>query len=427
MRNLLPAATLAALADTTALAQPNVLLIIADDMGLDASACYQVKNQQAPMPNIEAMCETGVVFENAHSAPTCSPTRATMMSGQYGFRTGIGAPVAPDGSDELSTDTYTIFDALAPTGYASNLIGKWHLTGSQSSPDAPAHMGISDYFGATSGGLRDFFKWTAVDVNGDSVQVDGYSTTVLTDRAIDWIDGQDQPWFLWLAYNAPHSPFHLPPSDLHSFDDLVDDEDTISQNPLPYYQAMLQALDTEIGRLLSEVPEDTIVMFIGDNGTPNQVTRGLYGDHQAKATLYNSGTNVPLIVTGPGIEPRRVDDFVNTTDLTATIVGLAEGEFNSPDSIDFGPVLAGGEGSRDFLYIEHFTERETQGGGNYGWAYREGDFKVIAAEGADPALYNVMEDPTEQNNLLADGISDMEKALVKTLTAQRTALVATAD
>lgn len=426
MRSLLPIATMAVLAGTTALAQPNVLLIIADDMGLDASACYQVGQQQAPMPNIEALCEAGIVFENAHSAPTCSPTRATMMSGQYGFRTGVGAPVAADGSDELSTDTFTLFDALAPTGYASNALGKWHLTGRDSSLDAPAQMGISDYFGPMAGGVQDFYSWTAVNAAGESVDVEGYATTVMTDRAIDWIDGQEQPWFLWLAYNAPHSPFHLPPSDLHSFDDLVDDEDTISENPLPYYQAMLQALDTEIGRLLSEVPEDTVVMFIGDNGTPNQVSRGLYGDHQAKATLYNSGSNVPFIVTGPGIEPRRVDDFVNTTDLAATIVGLAEGEFNSPDSIDFGPVLEGGEGSRDFLYVEHFTNRETKGGGMYGWAYREGDFKVVVAEGIDTELYNVVEDPTEQNNLLADGISDEEMALVEALTAKRTALLDTA-
>lgn len=427
MRKLLPVATLAALSGTTALAQPNVLLIIADDMGLDASACYQVSNQQAPMPNIEAMCETGVVFENAHSSPTCSPTRATMMSGQYGFRTGVGAPVAPDGSDELSTETFTIFDALAPTGYAANAIGKWHLTGRRSSPDAPAHMGIPDFFGPMAGGVQDYFNWTAVDANGEPVQVEGYSTTVLTDRAINWIEGQDQPWFLWLAYNAPHSPFHLPPGDLHSFAELADDEDAISQNPLPYYQAMLQALDTEIGRLLSELPEDTVVMFIGDNGTPNQVTRGVYGDHQAKATLYNSGSNVPFIVTGPGIEPRRADDFVNTTDLAATIVDLAEGEFNSPDSINFGPVLAGGEGSRDFLYVEQFTARETKGGGMYGWAYREGDFKVVVAEDADPELYNVVEDPTEQNDLLADGTSDEERALVEALTVQRTALLATAN
>ncbi|AKS45132.1 Arylsulfatase A [Octadecabacter temperatus] len=409
-----------------AMASPNVLLIIADDMGLDASACYNVGNQQASMPNIEALCEAGLVFENAHSSPTCSPTRATMMSGQYGSRTGVGAPVATDGSDELSVDTFTIFDALAPTGYATNLIGKWHITGRQSGYGAPADMGIPDYFGPYFGGLSDYHNWTAIE-NGVEVEIEGYATTIQTDRAIDWVGEQEQPWFLWLAYNAPHSPFHLPPADLHSSHDLEDDEAAISDNPLPYYQAMLEALDTEVGRLLSSIPEDTVVMFIGDNGSPNQVTSGVYGEHSAKASLYSSGSNVPLIVTGPNIDAGRTAAFVNTTDLAATITGLAGTGFDSQDSIDFGPVLAGAEGSRNFLYVEHFTERETKGGGMYGWAYREGDYKVVVALDADVELYNLVEDPMEQNDLLADGGTTEHLAISEALSAAREAIVAPAN
>jgi arylsulfatase B len=188
-------------------------------MGLDGSLCYQVGDQQAPMPNVEAMCANGLVFENAYAAPTCSPTRAPILSGQYGFRAGIGASVAPDGSDALTNDTPTLFDALAPIGYASNVIGKWHISGRNLGYDAPALMGVSDYFGPYNGGVDDYFNWTAIE-NGKPVEVKGYATTVLTDRAINWIDAHDMPWVLWLAYNAPHAPFHLPPADLHSFDDL---------------------------------------------------------------------------------------------------------------------------------------------------------------------------------------------------------------
>ena len=120
------------------------------------------------------------------------------MSGQYGFRTGVGAPIDPSGSDELSIDTTTLFDALAPTGYASNVIGKWHISGRQKGYDAPGQMGVSDFFGLYAGGIPDYFNWTAIE-NGAEVQVEAYSTTALTDRAIDWIDTQDQPRFLWLA------------------------------------------------------------------------------------------------------------------------------------------------------------------------------------------------------------------------------------
>lgn len=413
-------------AATPVLAEKNVLLIIADDMGLDASTCYSIGNQQAPMPNIEAMCATGLVFENAYAAPTCSPTRATIMSGQYGFRTGVGAPIAPDGSDELSVDTPTLFDSLNDVGYASNVIGKWHISGRKKGYDAPAEMGISDYFGLYSGGVQDYFNWTAIE-DGKEVEVQGYSTTVLTDRAIDWIDSQEKPWFLWLAYNAPHSPFHLPPTDLHSFDELPDNENAVKENPLPYYQAMLEALDTEIGRLLAamsdEERENTVVMFIGDNGSPNQVTKGLYGDHAAKGTIYDSGTRVPLVVTGPGVKPGRTTELVNTTDLFATISGLAGGKTSSPDSIDFNPVLAGQQGLRDFIYIEHFTNRETKGGGVYGWSLREGNFKSVNAEGLAPELYNLLDDPMEQTNLLANGGTDEMQAIVESLNTRRNILL----
>ncbi len=412
-------------------AQPNVLLIIADDMGLDASFCYELGDQQAPMPNIEAMCESGIVFENAYAAPTCSPTRATIMSGQYGFRTGVGAPIDRSGSDSLSPDTPTLFDALAPTGYASNVIGKWHISGRDLGYDLPSQMGVSDYFGLYDGGVQDYFNWTAIE-DGQFVEIEGYTTTVLTDRAIDWIDGQNEdPWFLWLAYNAPHSPFHLPPADLHSFDELSDDADAVAENPLPYYQAMLEALDTEIGRLMASMSDEeranTVFIFIGDNGTPNQVIGDLYGDHNAKGTIYDSGTRVPLVISGPGVVAGRTDAFVNTTDLNATIAGLVGATVDTQDSIDFGPVLEGDEGSRDFIYIEHFTSRETKGGGSYGWSMREGSFKSINPEDAPAELYNLADDPLEQVNLLANGGTSEFLAIAADLQTRRDALIATGN
>ncbi|WP_415402244.1 sulfatase-like hydrolase/transferase [Tateyamaria sp. SN3-11] len=418
------------LAPCAAMAAPNILLIIADDMGIDASLCYYLGDQQAPMPNLQAMCDTGVVFDNAYAAPTCSPTRATIMSGLYGFRTGVGAPVDPEGSNQLSVDTPTIFDALTPAGYASNVIGKWHLSSRALGYDAPADMGVSDYFGLYTGGVRDYFNWTAIE-DGAEVQIDGYATTVFTDRAIDWIDAQNQPWFLWLAYTAPHAPFHLPPDDLHSYDDLPGDAASIDANPLPYYQAMLEALDTEIGRLLSSMSpqerDNTIVMFVGDNGTPNQVTRTLYSDHGAKGTIYDSGTRVPLIVSGPGIEAARTRDFVNTTDLHATIAALAGASVTTPDSIDFSPILAGEPGARNVAYIEHFTERQTRGGGIYGWAIREGAYKLVAPDGAPQELYNVVDDPFELTDLLQTQPTDAILAIAEGLASQRADLVAGND
>ena len=418
---IIGAAPLAAHAD------PNVLLIIADDMGIDASRCYSLGNQQAPMPNVEAMCASGMVFDNAYAAPLCSPTRATIITGQYGFRTGVGTAIRRRGQAKgLSADVTSLFDVLAATGYKANLIGKWHLAGAGTTLNHPAELGVPDYFGLIRGGTRDYWRWKAVE-NGEEVVMNEYATTVFTDRAIDWIRAQDGPWFLWLAYNAPHAPFHLPPAHLHGFDDLPDDPDAIRANPLPYYQAALQALDTEIGRLLAAMPRDvrdnTVVMFIGDNGSPNQVTRGFYGEHAAKGTIFEGGTHVPFVVSGPGIDPGRTESFVNTTDLFATVAGYAEAEVQTADSHDIRPILSGHQGSREYVYVEHFSDRRPRRRGRrgvFGWALRQGPFKLVQVEGWGPMLYDLSKDPLEAVDLLADGTSPDEATIVASIEAQFT-------
>lgn len=412
---------------SVASANPNVLLIIADDMGLDASLCYDVGDQQAPMPNLERMCADGMVFDNAYSAPVCSPTRATIMTGQYGFRTGVGAAIARDGGIGLSAEETSLFDVLNGTGYASAVIGKWHLAGSDATVDHPAELGVTDYFGVFSGATRDYFNWTAIE-NGEQVQVSGYATTVLTDRAIDWIVAQNTPWFLWLAYNAPHAPFHLPPTDLHSFGDLPTDEDAIAADRLPYYNAALEALDTEMGRLLSSMPADvrdnTVVIFIGDNGSPNQVARDVYGVRDAKGTIFEGGTHIPFIVHGPDVAAGRTDALVNTTDIFATVAGFADVDAPTADAFDLRPILSGGSGARDYAYVEHFSPAGPDRGDVFGWALRDDRYKLVAVDGQDPMLFDLTADPLEQTDLLAGGGSDSAREAAARLLAAYETIVA---
>lgn len=398
-------------AAVSAHAEPNILLVIADDMGLDASRCYDIGNRQANMPVLEAMCAQGLVFENAYAAPTCSPTRASIMTGKHGFRVGVGGAIPKNGeSTGVSSDELSLFDVLAQSDYQSTVIGKWHIAGSGDGLDHPASLGVKDYFGLYSGGVRDYFSWDAVH-NGEPVKVENYATTELTDRAINWIADQPSSWFLWLAYNAPHTPFHLPPQDLHSAGKLPEDEASIKENPLPYYNAMLEALDTEMGRLLAsmsdEVRENTVVMFLGDNGSPTPIGKPIFGPRRNKGSIYQGGTNVPFVVSGPGIEKGRTDSLMNTSDLFATISSMASAPAAATDSVDFSQLLTGKAetSNRTFAYAEHFGSNKKKPD-VFGWAVRNERYKLVEEEGKDQELFDLDNDPLEQHNLLAGQPND---------------------
>jgi hypothetical protein len=166
----------------------------------------------------------------------------------------------------------------------------------------PTDLSFSEYYGICAGAVPDYFSWNGIH-NGEKIIVATYTTTDLTNHAVDWVAAQQNPWFVWLAYNAPHSLFHAPP-DLHSARDLPDDKDAITANPLPHYNAALEARDTEIGRLLASMPQDvrdnTVVIFIGDNGSPGQIADALYGDRGAKGGIFDGRHPCALCRAGAG-------------------------------------------------------------------------------------------------------------------------------
>ena len=178
----------------------------------------------------------------------------------------------------------------------------------------------------TQSGVESYYNWQHTE-NGQVSTSNEYATSKLTDDAITWINDQEQPWFLWLAYNAPHTPFHAPPSDLHYQGSLPEDQASIDTNPLPYYLAAIEAIDSEMGRLFNSISsedlENTVIIFLGDNGTPGQVVQQ-YHSQRAKGSLYKGGINVPMIISGKGGNRinAQVDALISTTDLFATISEL---------------------------------------------------------------------------------------------------------
>jgi arylsulfatase A-like enzyme len=385
--------------DSTNASKPNILLVIADDMGLDATPNYPEGTIKPNMPNLQSLMNSGVRFTNLWSYPVCSPTRASILTGKYGSKTGVQQV-----GDVISTTESSIQSFLksnTANAYTSAIIGKWHLSNNASDPTT---MGIDYFAGILNGGVQSYTNWNFTENNVTSNSTE-YTTTKFTDLAIDWIDKQTKPWFLWLAYNAPHTPFHLAPSGLHSQGNLPTDSGSIDANPMPYYMSAIEALDTELGRLLSSLtPEEkanTLIIFIGDNGSPNQVAQSPYSRRKAKNSLYQGGVNVPMVVSGYGVTRTNDEEnaLVHTTDLFTTIVSAAGVSTNSyENSTSFYDLLSSANSNK-----RTYTYTEIISGGIKGYAIRNEDYKLIKYENGDEEFYQLSNDAYENANLLLGG------------------------
>ncbi|WP_431165513.1 sulfatase-like hydrolase/transferase [Tenacibaculum halocynthiae] len=384
---------------------PNILLIIADDMGLDATPGFNVGTVKPNTPNLQNMINNGVRFTNLWSYPTCTPTRSSILTGKYGFRTGV---MKVDDALPVSEVSLQQYLKDKNTGHSNAVIGKWHLSKDASHP---TQMGIDYYAGLLSGGVQSYTNWNFTSNQNTNVSTE-YTTTKFTDLAIDWVKQQNQPWFLWLAYNAPHTPFHLPPNNLHSQGNLPSDQGSIDSNPLPYYMAMIEAMDSEIGRLLNSMTQDekdnTVIIFIGDNGTPGGAAQD-YREQRVKGTLYQGGVNVPMIVSGKNISRyNEVDEnLLNTTDLFATIADIANtGAKELNDSKSFKELLSSSSTTnfRGFTYTEH---GKTSGDDEY--TVRNLTHKYIKFTNGSEAFYNLSNDFFERTNLLNSSLSSTDQ------------------
>mgnify|MGYP000737118240 CR=1 FL=1 len=388
---------------------PNILLIISDDMGLDATPNYPIGSTKPNMPNLESFMANGITFSNVWANPLCSPTRASILTGKFGFRTGVSRVPS-----QLSSAEHILQNDMP--NYKTALIGKWHLSNNVSQPIT---MGIDYFAGILGGGVSSYQNWSLVE-DGNSSTSTVYTTTKLTDLAIDWVNNQNETWFLWLAYNAPHTPFHLPPANLHSQGNLASDQASIDANPLPYYLASLEAMDTEIGRLLQSMTEaereNTLIIFIGDNGSPTQVSQD-YPNRRAKGTIYQGGINVPMAVSGKNVTRinERDNSLINATDLYNTIVEISGNTTTqNNDSKSFKNLLENtGTSTRDFAFSEISFDNN-----NSDYTIRSLTHKYILFSDASEALFNLADDALENTNLLDQTLSTTDTEIYNKLKSE---------
>jgi arylsulfatase B len=435
---------------------PNFLLILGDDMGVETLSCYNLNDHAALTPTLDSLCADGVRFNNMWSQPVCSPTRATVMTGRYGFRNKVGhaiispkqedvpraTPAKPEGAPReddrqspyspfsppgLSLDEFTLPMALkadSAMGYEAGAFGKWHLSDASNGYEKHPILAGFDYFAGTAiGGIESFFAYSK-QVNGELTSGSTvYAATDKVNEAIRWISERDpdKPWLTYLAFNLPHSPFHLPPLDLINDEEtrqLDPYSDVVNTAPYPYFRGMMEAMDTELGRLLDslsdEVRANTYVIFLGDNGTTREAVTAPFDSARSKGTVYQGGVNVPFIITGPGIEGGRVSDAIlNSVDIYATLLDLASISLETAvpsdvnfDSISFAPLLHNPEALplRDFAYADLFApNRPTLR------TIRSETYKLLVMDAVEE-LYNLDEDPYEHNNLLQADLSDEAQA-----------------
>lgn len=424
--------------------RPNVLFVLADDLGWRDTEPYGTNFYDTP--NVQRLAERGMLFTEAYAAnPLCSPTRASILTGQYPARLQLTAPwghsavetfkaelpksappnkktLEPSSASRLHTDYYTLGNALKDAGYATGFFGKWHLghdpyiaknQGFDTVDGGGPHPGPASYFSP-------FHMQPFHEDGPPGEHIDDH----ITDKAIDFIrSNKDQNFYCNLWFYDVHAPYQGKQPLIDKYE-LTAQEGAAQRNPV--MGAMIETMDTCLGRVLDELDalgltDKTMIVFFSDNGgvhwpeqpggTPTTSNAPLRG---GKATIYEGGTREPMIVSWPGvIEPgTQSQAFISSVDFYPTLLEITGAKPKADqvvDGISFLPVLQGGEATRDTIYgyMPHQVPYpDMRGFLNYPSSYvRRGDWKLIRFhyDGEDQKdrleLYNLRFDIGETTNL----------------------------
>ena len=401
------------LAQTTA-ELPNILLIFTDDQGYYDVSYYGTEDLQTP--NIDQIAEAGMRFDNFYAnCPVCSPTRAALLTGHYQDYVGVPGVIRTYKDNNwgyLDPKATLLPEQLKMAGYHTALIGKWHL--GLESPNTPVERGF-DYFHGWLGDMMDDY-WTHrrhginyMRLNGQEIDPEGHATDLFTDWSVDYIKSQaddERPFFLYLAYNAPHFPVQPPQAWL----DKVKKREKGIDDTRAELVAFIEHMDDGIGKVIEALKEsgqydNTLIIFSSDNGghLPSQANNGPLRD--GKQSMYEGGLKVPTVISWPGTIPAgSFSEQMNLSmDIYPTLLEIAGLEPKQPiEGRSFLPVMLGEKAPAEERTL-YFTRREggTRYGGQSIYAVRKGDWKLLQNSPYEPyELYNLLQDPQEKNNLM---------------------------
>jgi arylsulfatase A len=372
--------------------RPKILFILADDMGYGDFSCFNSGASQTP--TIDHLVTEGVCLTQHYSAsPVCAPARASLLTGRYPHRTGVIDTLEMRGLDRLALRERTIADLLKQAGYATGLIGKWH-NGALDPRYHPNRRGF-DEFAGFCGGWEPYFDWH-LDRNGSQSDADGrYLTDVFTEEAVQFIQRRRrEPFFLYLAYNAPHFPFQSLEGDLAPFRDSGNFTLAVS-----HIYGMIRSMDRGIARVLDTLEragltDNTLVLFSSDNGPQFGghgeacTDRFNCGFRGAKLLVYEGGIRLPMVLRWPaGLAGRRqLDEMIHFTDWLPTLLAVAGSEPPRDVNLDGVNVLPVLQGERGTVCTTRFWQwnRYTPVG-ECNAAMRDGRWKLVR-----PAIHEAM-------------------------------------
>lgn len=406
---------------------PNVLLICCDDLGYGDLGCY---GAEYDTPNIDSLAEDGIRFSDWHSnGPVCSPSRASLLTGRYPHKAGVPSNVGSGRAEDdvcpgLPTDQKTLANHLSDADYETGAFGKWHL--GMADDEVPNAHGFDEFFGFLSGCVDYYshlFMWRQGSVlpyhdlwhNREEVWHNGeYLTHLITERAVEFVAdaaNSGDPFFGYVAYNAPHYPMHAPKEYLDRFPDLPAER--------RIFAAMLAAVDDGVGSLLDTldetgVAEETVVIFTSDHGPSREVRNHLDGSREPycggstgglrgeKGSLFEGGIRVPAIVRYSSVDGGCVcDELVVSMDVVPSVLDVCT--LDTPTDLDGESILPLLRGDTDTTPHDqvYWTNRDQR-------AVRDGDWKLVLngydidGDPADVHLSDLSSDPSEERELSDD-------------------------
>jgi arylsulfatase A-like enzyme len=407
--------------------RPNIIYIMADDLGYADLSCYGRKDYQTP--HLDHLAAQGVKFMNAYAAAAlCTPTRTAFMTGRYPARTPVGLmePLRWGHKDSIVglTPNYTSVAALLRnSGYETYLVGKWHL--GYDTKYSPNKNGFDYFFGFNAGGIDYVSHKNPKGIpdlyeNETPVTKEGYLTDIWREKAIDIIKQKHtKPFFLSIQFNAPHWPWQAPGDNPYP--------DTLNWHKggtKEKYTAMVKSLDDAVGKIIqaiddAKIAENTLVIFTSDNGGEEFSDMGVYSGK--KESLWEGGIREPAMVRWPGVIPAKTltQQAAITMDWTATILAAAKAKPDPAfplDGINLLPICTGKKTITErTFYWRLFQEKKQK-------AIRDGNWKYLQTENGE-YLFNLVDDPGEKKDLksgnqsifqkLKEKYSDWEKGVLK--------------